>query len=484
MLTTLKALRWTAVALIVASIATGLIFSTYELSEPAAPEFGFPGFSAIAGVLFAAVALLILQRRASHGIGWLLLAVGTFSSVSWGMTAYAQASVLGSQDLPAGEYVAWVASWLWLLVVIPLVGVLPVIYPHGRVRSKRGKAIALLGIPSAILIALGGSTRPGPLPDEQSYAVNPLPIAWLPHDLLEYGGLFLIIAIGIAGATVLFQAYRQGQEIERLQIRWLLTALVFTTVQFAIYVVLYLAGDRALPSSALVAIGFLSIPIALGFAVTRYRLSEIDVVINRAVVYGPLTAVVAGAYVAAVQLSRMVFVAVTGERSESELLIATLVAGAVFWTVRTRMIGLVDRHFKDPREPAKDLAALRTRLRSSTEFIEPSLLSPERVARQVLTTAINAFDARGGEVRLQGLSREVPPIALGQFDGIPAIAVDIRHEGVFYGQLALGPRENGKPYLDVDQAPLAATASALGEVLHAHRMDPVLVAGRDNLAPA
>jgi hypothetical protein len=465
---TLTGLRWAITLVSFALIVIGYVLLTQAPADEPAELFAFKQFDAIAAICYIAVAWLILIGRPSNGIGWFLLGVGVVSAISWVVSRYAVVSFFGDEPLPGGAYAGWVQVWIWALIVVPLMGILPGLYPHGRFQSRLGKFAAIGVVPAVLLLAIGESTKPGPMLAPTSNTLNPFGLENFPHQAIEAFGLLVMLAAAISGAWALFLKYRRGTEIERLQIKWLLTAVVFVISQFVGFGVIFAVGGDANSARVLeilLSLGFLAIPISMGFAVTRYRLYEIDVVINRAVVYGPLTAAVAASYVASVQLARIVFVAVTGERSQSELLVATIIAAAVFWMIRTRMVGLVDRHFKDPREPAKDLRRLREELVASTRFMEPSAISHHRIATHAVETIVAAYDSVGGTIKLRGTRGPAGTIVAGEPADEPALTFDLAHEGRTYGTLLLGPRQQAKPYSERDHEPLTITASALGAIL-------------------
>jgi len=126
------------------------------------------------------------------------------------------------------------------------------------------------------------------------------------------------------------------------------------------------------------------------------------------------------------------------------------------------MGGLVDRHFKYPREPAKDLRQFRERLVSTTQFMEPSAISGQRAATHVLETVVAAYDAAGGTITI---ARGGSPIVVGEPVHASSFALDLAHDGNVYGQLVLGPRPGTKSYGERDHEPLSATANTLAEIL-------------------
>lgn len=461
-------LRWSFVAINSVLIVAGLALMFASLDAEIPDFFGFRGFDAIASAAYTAVAVLVLYGRPANGVGWFVMAVGFIGAISWFVSQYGVATLLGGVSLPGGVYAAWVQSWIWVLLVTSLVGILPALFPHGRLESRFARLVVIGALLAMVSLGVAAATPSGMMSSAAAYAINPFPVEGLPYETLEVIGFLTLIAVAVSGALSLSKTYRGGSETERLQIKWLLAAVLFIALQFVAMAIIFLIFGRQEGLEFLqdlTAVGFFAIPISMGFAITRYRLYEIDVVINRAIVYAPLTAMVAAAYVGAVQLSKLVFVGLTGERSDSEILTATLIAAAVFWIIRVRMIGVVDRHFKDPREPAKDLRSLQERIRSTTRFVEPSAISPERVAEHVVESTVSAFDAEGGRIELTSTRTKHSPMVIGDWQGPPSLALDISHNGATYGQLLMGPRKQAKPYSERDQEPLSETANVLAEIL-------------------
>lgn len=465
-----KWLVWGVSALATVMVIAGGWFATADL-QGAEPEFfAFRGFDAVAAFCYVVVALLILHARPSNWLGLLLLGVGTSSAFYWLATQYGLAAELGTRDLPGGAYAAWLQAWGWAIYIVALLSFIPSVFPYGRFHNRLGRPLFGLGLLTIVFAWIGNATRPGPFTNDASYAENPLPIAFLPHDQLETTWGVSLAAIGIGGVATLVRTYRSGGEIERLQLKWLLSAISFLGLSFALIITVFLAAGDWVESTStfwefLIFIGILLIPISIGFAITRYRLYDIEIAINRAIVYGPLTAVVAASYVVSVQLARLSFVAVTGERSNSELLVATLVAGAVFWVIRTKMIQIVDRHFKDPREPAKDLRALQANILQMSQIIEPSAVSTERLADHVLTKCVDAFDAAGGRIAFAKGQGRQKPVEVGAIADTPVVSIEIAHDGTAFGKLELGARENDRAYTPRDTEALAAAVAVLAEIL-------------------
>jgi hypothetical protein len=173
----------------------------------------------------------------------------------------------------------------------------------------------------------------------------------------------VLVALGVVAMTVLGTAavivrYRRGAAVERQQLRWFLAAVSLAALPLALSVLPGIGG----PEMGLVAaVGLLLIPIAVGIAVTRYRLYEIDHLINRTLVYVPLTALLAGLYAATVTLLQRLFQSVTGNTSDAAIIISTLILASVFTPIRKWLEGIVERRFKPapsgiPVDPMADAA--------------------------------------------------------------------------------------------------------------------------------
>lgn len=220
-------------------------------------------------------------------------------------------------------------------------------FPDGRLPSPRwrwpvGIAVGVLGVATFLQLV-----RPGAL---VSAAVgprrNPFGIDALPPALSDLA--YPTVSLGILSLTVLGLAavvvrYRRGDAVARQQLRWFLAAVSLAALPLAITAIPSIGG----PGTGLVAaVGLMLVPISVGIAVTRYRLYEIDHLINRTLVYVPLTALLAGLYAATVTLLQRVFQSVTGDKSDAAIIISTLILASVFTPLRKWLEGVVERRFK------------------------------------------------------------------------------------------------------------------------------------------
>jgi hypothetical protein len=306
----------------------------------------FLAFSAVM-VGYASVGALLAGRDGAGRIGALLLAGGfLFGLVPFGyvigltLTLSDPSSPVANLILLLGP----VATGPGFAMILPG---LAIAFPDGHLPSHRWRWP--VGIVAGV-IAIGtllNIIRPGPVaggPAGQS--LNPLGVDALPAALGQYA--YYAVSIGILAMTALGVAavvarYRRGSPVERQQQRWFLAAVLLIALPVAMSL---LPGTGGATAGFLAGLGLLLIPIAVGIAVTRYRLYEIDHLISRTLVYVPLTALLAGLYAATVTLLQRVFQSVTGDTSDAAIIISTLILASVFTPVRKWLEGIVERRFK------------------------------------------------------------------------------------------------------------------------------------------
>jgi hypothetical protein len=192
------------------------------------------------------------------------------------------------------------------------------------------------------------------------------------------------------------------------------------------------------------------IPIAVGIAILRYRLYDIDLIINRTLVYVPLTGIVTGLYSASVALFQKLFQALTGENSDAAIVISTLILASLFTPMKNGLQSLVDRRFKEESDSTRKLKALGEQARSVLEVVDA-----EQATRRLLDEATPAFGATGGAISLwQGGKLKLVHTSGQWNDGDPKISVPLEHDGKQLGLLQLGPRRSGSEYTEQDRETL------------------------------
>ena len=212
-------------------------------------------------------------------------------------------------------------------------------------------------------------------------------------------------------------------------------------------------------------------PVTFGIAILRHRLYDIDIIINRALVYGLLTALMAGLFATVISLAQRTFIALTGETSLGATLLATLMVVSVITPVRNRLQEWVDNRFKGAPEPVRRLQQLTEAVRARVTPLEP-----ETAARRLLDLAVTAYGAEGGVALLQH-ARQSRLVHTGRgWSGGAAIEVPLAVGEETYGSLALGRRKGGSRYRKEDRTALEAAARVIAEALQQDAADQLVAA--------
>jgi hypothetical protein len=340
---------------------------------------------------YAAVGGLVATRRRANRIGWICLAIGLI----WALNGLGDAVVGWAHREGHLGVVEWagLTDSFWLLAV-GLSGQLALRLPDGNLLSSRWRWFAWLSVGLVVMIAVVLVTEPGRVADVTG-TENPIGSEAV-HSLSPLFALMpLCVLVPIASLVL---RYRRVGGVERLQLRWIaLGGLVFFCVGLTVFLVV---GNGSLPPGlgALDDLGNLAIPLTIGIAILRYRLYDIDVVINRALVYGALTATLAALYVGSVLLLQLALNGVTGD---SGLAVAgsTLAVAAAFRPARARIQRAVDRRFFRRRYDARrTLEEFSARLRDRVDL---AALDAELrgVVAETMQPAHVSLWLRGAEVR-------------------------------------------------------------------------------------
>jgi hypothetical protein len=283
-----------------------------------------------------------------------------------------------------------------------------------------------------------------------------------------------VVSVLYVTATVaLVYRYRRTVDAQqRQQMKWIMYSFALAVVIWAIAEGPRLALQPALSpqayslatlaSAVLIMLVQLLIPLAFAVAILRYRLFDIDLIINRTLVYVPLTGILAGVYAASIALFQRVFQAFTGQKSDAAVVVTTLLLVAVFSPLKDALQHLVDRRYRDGRDPTAPLEAFARHVRSIADVFDPL-----RITEQALETAAAALGApggaiyveRAGELRLFHTCGEWPT-------GEIALDVALEAEGNRAGCLQLAARRDGKVYGERDRRILREAMAEVGRVLH------------------
>jgi len=346
---------------------------------------------------FPVVGALIASKRPSNPIGWICLAVGLLWMLNLLAGSYAayglRVAAPGSVPYPAA--VGSLAEWLGPTTVLLSGTYLILLFPDGRLPSRRWRPVAwLCGTVLASNVVVT-ALAPVHLSDLRDVS-NPFGLEgqpWLANANEAVGLLFPVCMLASA-SSLLVRYLHSGKEV-REQIRWLAFAasVVVLGISSMIVIGTFFASDAAGGADPLLAqllqdaitISFAGIPVAICFAVLKYRLYDIEIVINRTLVYIPLTATLVALYFGGIVVLQRLFVLLTGETSTLAVVASTLVIAALFNPLRRRIQSFIDRRFYRKKYDArKTLEAFSSKLRDETdlEALNNELMGVVREAMQ------------------------------------------------------------------------------------------------------
>src|ERR671916_398082 len=367
-------LPWYMCAVSLVLTVLGLLFLISSRSRTGAPVYDYWLVNTVIAIGFSTVGAVITPRLPRQNpVGWLFCTIGLVGSVRLFVAEYAIVTLLAEpgslpSTLPGGEMLAWISSWVWVLHV-GLFVFLALLFPDGRSPSSRWRplvwASGVVLVAGTVSVALWPETARGfdlinhPLGTEVATdVINPVQT--------------IVYALGLIAAASLLVRLRGSKGVERQQVKWFTYAVaVLATSATLAYVVSESMGlvwlDRV--SSVLVIASVVGLPVAVGVAILRYHLYDIDLIINRTLVYASLTAVLAGLYFGSIVVLQLLFRAVTGEGSQLVVVASTLAIAALFNPLRRWIQGFIDRRFyRRKYDATKTLAAFSATLRDETDL--------------------------------------------------------------------------------------------------------------------
>jgi uncharacterized membrane protein YhdT len=366
-------LAWALCALSLVLTALSLLLLILNLSYPNAHLYEPWLDNTLTAISYAPVGALIASRHPENPVGWLLCLYGFVISLSYFSAEYAIYALLAQPDsLPAGEAMAWVFSWM-LPLVIGFSTLSYLLFPTGRLPSRRWRWAVWLTVAFIVVGVLLGAFSSGPLSDLGPIQ-NPLGIVSLAdiYSAILYTTFSVLL---VAVISSVFVRLRRAGGVEHQQIKWFAYAVAANAI--AVVVAYVIPGLIETPlwfervGFALNNIVIPAIPIAIGIAILRYRLYDIDLLINRTLVYGSLTLMLALVYFGGVTATQAVFTALTGQEQQPQLaiVISTLVIAALFTPLRRRIQSFIDRRFyRRKYDAAKTLEAFSAKLRDETDL--------------------------------------------------------------------------------------------------------------------
>ena len=336
---------------------------------------------------FPIVGALIASRRPHNPIGWICLAEGFLWMLLSLFDLYGVYGLARPGSLPFPVVIYALAQWLWVPTVGLLAIYLVLLFPDGRLPSRRWRPLAWLSGAVIVLLSVTQGLLPGPLPDFGGVR-NPFGLEGQPWVAEATNAIFVPFLLCIlASAVSLILRYRRSGGEVRQQIKWIALAASFVGVVFVsvmvVSVILFFSAPQTWARTAdtppfllellfyVMLLSFGGVPIAVGFAVLKYRLYNIDLLINRTLVYGALSATLALIYFGGVATLQAVFRALTGQEEQPQLavVVSTLAIAALFNPLRGRIQSFIDRRFYRRKYDArKTLEAFSAKLRDETDL--------------------------------------------------------------------------------------------------------------------
>jgi hypothetical protein len=361
-------LAWTISVLSMALTALSLWLLLLGLSRPNVPVYPYWAEGTLLAVGYSTVGAVVASRRPGNPVGWVLCAIG----LSWGAYHFSSEYVIyallaAPWSLPAAKAAAWISSWLWV-PGLGLIVFLALLFPSGRLPSPRWSPFAWL----SLLVVAAGTIMAAFSPGVRfGLSVrNPLGIESLPNVYEQLQALMFAL-IFVASASLLVRLHH-ARGVERQQIKWVAYAgALAATASLPTYTV-FEAMDRRwleLVGHIPALVGILGVPTATGIAILRHRLYDIDLIINRTLVYGSLTAILVAHYYGSIVWLLIAFVKLTGQRSTLAVVASTLVIAALFNPLHRWVQAFVDRRFyRRKYDAAKTLEAFSAKLRDETDL--------------------------------------------------------------------------------------------------------------------
>jgi hypothetical protein len=385
-----------AVCVVLITLALVLDFTTEELPLEVGGFRYDPGFAVLTGVLslaYPAVGALIASRLPTNPIGWIFCGLGLIYVTRRFAMAYADHAMLVNIALPWGEFAAWFSTWIGFAT--PTLGVfLMLLFPGGRLPSGRWRIVVWITVLGAAMTALGVAFMPSSLLTHSDVG-NPFAMVGVIYGKLttyQFFGVSRLVGMTLLSTSILAALFsvilrlRHARGNDRQQIKWFLFAAVPLTVLGSLdelnNIVAYFTTDfmfrpvyllyslgLLVPVVYVEVLALLLVPVCTYIAILRYNLYDIDVVVNRTLVYGSLTATLVALYFLGIVVLQRFFVLLTGQQSTLAVVASTLLIAALFSPMRRRIQSFIDRGFyRRKYDAAKTLEVFSAKLRDETDL--------------------------------------------------------------------------------------------------------------------
>jgi len=365
-------LAWALCALSLALTALSLLLFILNFSYPNTHLYEPWLDNTLSAVFYPSVGAIVASRRPENPVGWLLCLYGLAISISYFCAEYAIYALLAEPNsLPAAEVLVWIVSWM-LSIIVGLPAFLYLLFPTGRLPSRRWRWVAWLIAALVLAGVITSAFYSGALMGVLGPIRNPLGIEGLTG---VYKALLYFISPVALSAVVLsvVMRLRRAAGVERQQIKWFAYAAAASVMATSLAYLVPGVIDTPLWFERMgfaLNIAFIpAIPIAIGIAILRYRLYDIDLIINRTLVYGALSATLVALYFGGIVMLQRVFVLLTGQQSTLAVVASTLLIAALFTPLRQLTQGFIDsRFYRSKYDARRTLEAFSAQLRNETDL--------------------------------------------------------------------------------------------------------------------
>jgi hypothetical protein len=452
-----RSLAWWlwSVAMVCVAGAALLILATFSVDVPSR-GFGFRGWVPIVGALWATIGARVAARQPQISVGWLILAVGCLWSVNALFEEYATFAYFPQQlDVPLVPQLVWFNNLVGATVA-GLSGIALLVVPDGKLKSPRwyplAVAVVLAALISVVILAIL-PRRLVPFPFDNPFGLETLrPYAPTFPAIMRALDVFRGLAVLLPAVAVVLRL-RASTGVPREQLKWVAFAATYAAALVFVYA---FYRDPIVQYAQL--LGLALVPISFAIAMRRHRLYEIDRILDRTLVIGVATALLAGLYTASIGLMQRVFIVLTGERSDAAVVLTTLLVASAFTPLRELLQGFLKRNFGSSVPGTKGLDSF------TDEVDEHLRLSDrDRLLTQLLAESVGSLGAVGGA--LVEAAAERPARTLGSWDGVSRLSADVRVGGEVVAQILLGPRVNAEPYGERARLRLERSTRVVGQAL-------------------
>jgi hypothetical protein len=382
-----RAAAWLAWSLWTLCIAFAAFAVLLAINVPPGPTKNNSNWGVVIAVTlltYPTIGAFVASRRPENPIGWILCGVGLrFVIEGFALVYVGYALSVQPASLPGEKIVFWVAGWFDFPIVFLALVLVILLFPDGRLPSRSWRAVPWAAAGGSVLwILMYVTARNSPMnwffglsPSHKPFVAGSALRSFL--DALGTLSGLAILGIGIASVISLTLRWENARGDERQQIKWFTYAAVVLigaplfVAPFVGMVAESMGGSWEVGLARPILAGLLGIPVAVGIAILKYRLYDIDVIINRTLVYGVLTVLLVLVYFSGVTATQALFGVLTGQEKQPQLtiVVSTLVIAALFNPLRHRIQAFVDRRFyRRKYDAAKTLAAFSAKLRDETDL--------------------------------------------------------------------------------------------------------------------